>query len=247
MPASALEIGTGWYPVVAVGLFLCGVERIWTYDIAPLLASDRLDRMLAFFDDYARSGELNRQLPAARPQRIERLRQLRTAHSPPGDLLASVGIRAVVGDARRTGLPAGVVDLIFSTAVLEYIAFPALVELFRELRRVASPAAAMSHYVDLSDQYSHFDRRITPFNFLRYPTRHWKYLDNALIPQNRLRISDYRSAVAHGGWDLRTEITDRADESQLAQVRMAPEFRRYPLPDLLVLSAWLTALPKDDL
>src|SRR4051794_17246285 len=37
-PASALELGTGWYPIVPLALFLCGVGKVWTYDIAPLLS-----------------------------------------------------------------------------------------------------------------------------------------------------------------------------------------------------------------
>ncbi len=246
MPASALEIGTGWYPVVAMGMFLCGVDSIWTYDIAPLLAPDRLDRMLAFFDAYGRSGELSRQLPSAHPQRIERLLELRATRDHPAHVLASAGIHTVAGDARRTGLPDGAVDLTFSTAVLEYIAFPALIQLFRECRRVGSPAAAMSHYVDLSDQYSHFDPRISPINFLRFPSQHWKHFDNDLIPQSRLRISDYRSAIEQAGWDVRTEISDRADAIELARVRVAPEFRGYSAADLLVVRAWLTMLPRDE-
>lgn len=244
VPAVAVEIGTGWHPVVAIGLFLCGVEAVWTYDITPLLAPDRVERVLAFFDRYARSGELNQHLPAALPERVERLRRLRSAHSDPAEILVGLGVQAVVGDARSTGLPDGTVDLILSTAVLEYIALPALIELFGELRRIASPDAAMSHYVDLSDQYSHFDRRITAFNFLRYPTRYWQRLDNALIPQNRLRISDYRSAIEQGGWVVRKESAVRADAAQLTEIRVAPEFRIYRLADLLVVNAWLAAIPK---
>src|SRR5438270_9010803 len=34
---SAFELGTGWFPVVSIGLFLCGAREVWTWDIAPLL------------------------------------------------------------------------------------------------------------------------------------------------------------------------------------------------------------------
>src|SRR4051812_37943040 len=30
---TALELGTGWFPTIAVGLYLCGAEKIWTIDI----------------------------------------------------------------------------------------------------------------------------------------------------------------------------------------------------------------------
>ena len=29
----ALELGTGWFPVVPIGLFLCGASEVWTWDI----------------------------------------------------------------------------------------------------------------------------------------------------------------------------------------------------------------------
>src|SRR4051812_37755278 len=32
-----LELGTGWYPVIPLGLYLYGASDIWTFDIAPLL------------------------------------------------------------------------------------------------------------------------------------------------------------------------------------------------------------------
>src|SRR5215470_12286918 len=41
---SVLEVGTGWYPVVPIGLFLCGAGPIQTFDIDPLLRMDRLTR-----------------------------------------------------------------------------------------------------------------------------------------------------------------------------------------------------------
>ena len=39
---SVLELGTGWFPIVPVGLYLCGASEIWTFDIVPLLRSSRM-------------------------------------------------------------------------------------------------------------------------------------------------------------------------------------------------------------
>src|ERR1051325_10025252 len=36
VPAKALELGTGWYPVVPITLFLCGADEIHSIDIAEL-------------------------------------------------------------------------------------------------------------------------------------------------------------------------------------------------------------------
>jgi hypothetical protein len=39
---AVFELGTGWFAVVPIGLFLCGAREIWTWDIAPHLQRDRL-------------------------------------------------------------------------------------------------------------------------------------------------------------------------------------------------------------
>ena len=56
-------------------------------------------------------------------------------------------------------------DLFVSTTVLQYIPPEALKGIFAEFNRLASPNAVMSHYIDLYDQFSVFDRSISPFNF----------------------------------------------------------------------------------
>src|SRR5689334_9658857 len=47
------ELGTGWYPVVPVGLYLCGAKEIWTSDIASFLSPQRLKVMFGRFLEYA--------------------------------------------------------------------------------------------------------------------------------------------------------------------------------------------------
>ena len=46
---AAFELGTGWFPTVAIGLFLCGAREVWTWDIAPLLTRGRLSLTIRRF------------------------------------------------------------------------------------------------------------------------------------------------------------------------------------------------------
>ena len=39
---TAVELGTGWYPIAPIGLYLCGAKEIWSFDIDPLLSRERL-------------------------------------------------------------------------------------------------------------------------------------------------------------------------------------------------------------
>src|SRR4051812_1924349 len=49
---TALELGTGWFPTLATGLYLCGAGPIWTFDIEPLLRRSRMQRMLELLFEY---------------------------------------------------------------------------------------------------------------------------------------------------------------------------------------------------
>ncbi len=134
---TAVELGTGWYPIVPVALFLCGASEIWTYDIAPLLSPVRMERMLRFFCEDAERGDLEKMLPAVRTERFSALRDAlaRVNRESPRQVLERLGIHAINGDARRSGLPARSIDFFFSTSVLEYIPKNVMAELFAEYLR----------------------------------------------------------------------------------------------------------------
>jgi len=240
---TALDVGTGWFPVVPIALYLCGASEIWTFDIAPLLRSPRLRLLLCYFNEYDQRGVLQNFLPWVEPDRMS---QLRTAlegsdNESPEALLSKLNIHALVRDAQNTGLKPGSIDLFVSTTVLEYIPTGALEGLFAEFRRLASPNATMSHYIDLYDQFSAFDHSITPINFLRYSTNCWKWLRSPLIPLNRLRISDYRALHASAGFAIFKEANTSASAQALREVPLAAEFQRYSAADLLVLTSWLVS------
>jgi hypothetical protein len=140
-------------------------------------------------------------------------------------------------------LPAGAVDLFFSTGVLEYIPRPVLVCIFAEFQRIASSQAATSHYLNLIDQFWYFDRSITPFNFLKYSAKQWGYLNSPLIWQNRLRISDYRELLNEARFQIVKELNTAGSADDLRKIQISSELQHYKQEDLLVLMSWLVAKP----
>jgi hypothetical protein len=54
----ALEIGTGPWPIVPIGLYLLGASEIWTSDIVPLLQRDTLRRTIELFCEFRNEGFL---------------------------------------------------------------------------------------------------------------------------------------------------------------------------------------------
>lgn len=240
---TAVELGTGWYPVVPIGLFLCGAGEIWTYDIAPLLNRERNQAVLAKLLEFERTGKLGSLLPRMRPERLARLKELapRAAEMDAVAFLKLLNIHARVQGAQSTGLPDGCADLFTSTGVLEYIPVPVLKSILQECRRVARGKAVQSHYLNLVDQYSYFDKSITPFNYLRYSPQAWGWLNSPLTWQNRLRISDYRALFKEAGFRITKEENRSGSPEDLAKIPLAPEFKGYAREDLLVLFSWLVA------
>ena len=101
----------------------------------------------------------------------------------------------------------------------------------------------MSHYIGLADQYASFDNSITPFNFLNYSEKKWKWYNNPIIPQSRLRISDYRGIFKECGWDIVEERNSLGSIDDLRSIQIAPEFRKYKEEDLLVIYSWIVTRP----
>lgn len=244
--AFAVELGTGWYPVLPIGLALAGVRQIVTVDTSRLLSTERCRRVVDLYASGLTSGRLDpRLLAAVDPGRAERLVALAAEGDTAADadaLLGRLGVRTLVGDARASGLPPGSVDLFVSSNTLEHIAPQLLRGILDEFRRLAAPGAVMSHFIDISDHYAHFDGQISELNYLRFSDRTWRLFNNALQYQNRLRASDYRAMIEQAGFRVRLEDPERGDPELLARLPLAQRFRRYDAADLLVLRCWMTAV-----
>ncbi len=243
IPAVAMEVGSGWFPLVPLGLWLCGVEEVWTFDIEPLLSTETLKKTLSELLRALENGTLARLLPEARAERLRILRGLTSSAGAekPAAVLARLHIHARVQGAQETGIPANKVDLFFSTGVLEYIPRPVLVAILRESGRVGTSNCVHSHYINMEDQYSTFDRSITAFNFLKYTERQWRWLDSPLASQNRLRVSDFREAFTESGFEVVFERSTSGNRAELENLQLAPSFRKYRTEDLLVVNAWLVS------
>ncbi len=239
---AAYELGPGWFPIIPIGLYLCGAREIWTVDIADLLRPSAVRKVAGYYSECAEDGLLAKILPAFRPERIKTLENLMpfTWSEPSATLLARLNFHVVVGPAQAAPIPSGAVDLLLSSGVLEYIPPTVLREVLVEARRTAAPGAIMSHRLNLADAFSYFDRSITPFNFLRYTARQWRWLDSPLTSQNRLRLSDYRALFRETGFEILREESVMGSADDLARIKLAPEFQHYKHEDLLVLHSFLT-------
>lgn len=239
-PNSVLELGTGWWLTVPIALFLCGIKRIVTIDITPLLRMDELRALLTVYATipYER---LKSYLPQADERAYQQLVAL--SQTPMDDLitiLKTLRIEYLITDARQMNFEVGEFDLIVSNTTLEHISKPILTQIFGEFARISGENTIMSHLIDLSDHYAHVDKSLTPYNFLRYSERTWAwFLNNSLQYQSRLRFSDYQQIHTQTGFEILVADVNRERVSQLAKIKIHRDFAKYSQDDLAVTSAWM--------
>jgi len=240
-PQSAFELGTGWYPVVPIGLALAGVERVVSLDIKPLADRARVRRVLERFVEYRDAGKLGEILPLVSEKRSALLSEgLGTDAVDAGSLLAPLGVELELGDARATGAPGQSFDLLVSNNTLEHIPADALDQIMGEFARLARPGAVTDHFIDMRDHYADFDRSMNRLNFLRYPDVFWRPFNNRLQHQNRLRLPEYREALESAGFTVIDEHRVKGADGEFDDLKLARRFRRFTRDDALVLYVWLT-------
>lgn len=236
------EVGTGFTPLVPVGLHLAGASSVVTYDIVELTTHRSLTDLLAAVTAAEDRGLLGQSCPWIVPARMERLREL--AQHPPATLrglLAELGVTYRIGDASATGMEPASVDYFVTNNVFEHIPRAAIGDLLRESVRLGRNGAVLSHHIDLRDHYAKFDRGLDVFHSLRYSDRQWRFLNSRLEPQNRLRHSDYVELFTDAGLEILADEVTRGPADALARTPIAAPFRRYPADDLRIVDMWVVA------
>jgi ubiquinone/menaquinone biosynthesis C-methylase UbiE len=238
---AALELGTGWFPIIPVGLVLAGASEVYTVDMHDLTDRDRTIQTLERFEVMLGNGQLALQNADARARARELLDRARGMSGH--ELLAEMGIRAILGDARKLDLPGASLDLICSNNTLEHIPADVIAAMFTEFRRLLRPGAVMSHFIDMADHYALFDRKITRYNFLRYPESVWRVFNNELHYQNRLRLPDFRALHEQRGFEVLEEENRKEPLEVLRSVPLTSRFADYAEDDLAVYDTWMVSRP----
>ncbi len=236
-----LELGTGWWPIVPIGLFLSGATWVWTLDKNSLLDHLTIKTLLNLITRVAEDGRLSRVLPRLSRNRLVSLTEVSEDESLSDTeaLLKRLRITAVVGNGHNLGLEKKI-DLFVSNNTLEHIHSAALREIFIEFSRLSSADAVMSHFIDLSDHYANFDKTISPHNFLKFSDFTWRIFNNSVHFQNRLRISDFKKIQREAGFGVVMEETAKTGVD-IKDVALAERFRDYPESELLATHSWLVS------
>jgi SAM-dependent methyltransferase len=243
---STLELGTGWYPVAPISMFLCGANRVVSMDISPLMTREHLLTTLLKFQEANKNGQLEQILPIKK-ERLAILENiiLQNRASKNNDSLAHIlekfNFEYVIIDARKTNFTAETFSFIHSNNVFEHVYPPVLAAILEEFQRILNKNGVMSHFFDGSDHFAHFDKTINIYHFLQYSDRAWALIDNDVQPQNRFRFRDYLELYEK----LRIEIVEtdirKGDLNLLSKVRVNQKFASYLPAELAISHGYLVS------
>jgi len=244
---TTLELGTGWYPIVPIGMYLCGATQILSIDISSLLNEEQIKLTVERFINYANEAKLGRFLPYLQEERLKELERFyeRIDSFSGVEMLEHLGIRTMVGDARDLALADSSVDLIHSNNTFEHVYPNILSDILKEFKRVLRADGVMSHFIDMSDHFAHLDEKISIYNFLRFSEAAWAWIDNGVQPQNRYRLPEYRQLYYDLGISIVEEDSREGDMEALRKIPLDGRFESMKMEEVAVSHTLLISTEND--
>lgn len=234
IPETCLEIGTGWYPIVPISFFLTGADKIYSVDISFLTSKERLQTTLQKFVDCNKAGQLNNYIEFL-PDRFCILTNLLANYDIYSleDVLKKLNITYLIEDARNLSLSDNSINLVNSNNTFEHIYPDILIPILKEFSRVVKKKnGVMSHFIDMSDHFAHFDKSINIYNFLQFSEKQWQWIDNSIQRQSRIRIYDYKQIYADLNIPISEESFRDGNINELKTIPLSGKFADKPLDEL---------------
>ncbi len=176
--------------------------------------------------------------------RLTKLKELRnSAVRKPEELLSQLGIKLIIGDAREAHYAEGSLDLIHSNNTFEHIPKDILFQILKQFNKGLSvTSGVMSHFIDMSDHFAHFDGSITEYNFLQFSKAQWGRIDNTIQPQNRMRLKDYLHMYSELGITVRECTRKRSNIPDLKMSSIHDEYSDYSEEELSITHATIVSM-----
>lgn len=230
----ALELGSGWYPVVPIALYLSGATKITSIDISPLMNKEGIVGTANKYLEWHSTGKLDVLKPYIIEERWSSLEQIAKDRLNLTDLLAKLHLDLLIKDARSTGFENDSLDLVCSNNTYEHIYPDILRDIISEFQRIVKPAGVNSHFIDMSDHFAHLDQSITIYNYLKFTEKQWDRIDNSVQPQNRMRLSDYEKMYQEAQIEIVKKETRPGNLNDLRKVTLSHQFANYDQEDLAI-------------
>lgn len=242
--STILELGLGWYPIVPIALYLNGAKEVISIDIQDWMTNQSQLITIQKFQEWRAEGWLESYLPAIDEERWTAMVSLTQKNETPylESISETIHLRPVLKDARDTGFSAQSIDYICSNNTFEHIPHSILVGILKEFQRIIKAQGVMSHFIDMSDHFAHFDAAITIYNFLRFSEKQWQRIDNSIQPQNRLRFKDYLKMYQELGIPINDTQARPGHPELLRQVPLAPQYANYTEAELAISHGYIVSV-----
>jgi hypothetical protein len=238
-----LELGTGWYPVVPLFMYLSKSGRVTSLDIRSWMTRERQLATINKLMEWKDNGKLDPYFAAFDQERWEILHKiyLQADDYQSHDINRIIEFEPLIKDASSTDLPEKSFDMICSNNTFEHIPAQVLKSILLEFKRLIRDDGVMSHFIDMSDHFAHFDDKINIYNFLRFSKKSWKIIDNRIQPQNRMRYRDYTELYQEIGIPLTEEKIFEGDQQKLTEIQIHPEYKDYSAAELAISHAYMVS------
>ncbi len=236
IPETCLELGTGWYPVVPISFFLCGVKKTYTVDITMLTNKERLKTTINRFIEAYNNKILQEKLPL----QSERYLVLLALHKNYDkysfeEIISQLNMEYLIEDARKLSLKENSIDLVNSNNTFEHIYPEILSGILKEFNRIVKKNKGIqSHFIDMSDHFAHFDKSINIYNFLKFSDSQWQLIDNAIQPQSRLRYNEYKDLYSKLNIPVSEENLRPGDINILNTVNLSEKYKNMPVDEVAI-------------
>jgi cyclopropane fatty-acyl-phospholipid synthase-like methyltransferase len=236
-----LELGTGWYPIIPLYFYLSDSGNVISIDIQKWMKREHQLRTINKFIVWNNRGILQDYFEKINPAKWKEMVQIYNSVSDYSleDISRTIGLQYYIQDARDLQFDSNSIDFICSNNTLEHIRVDHLKPILNEFKRVLSPNGVMSHFIDMSDHFAHFDHSITIYNFLKYSKKHWRLIDNNIQHLNRLRFVDYTSLYKELGIPIIEEDIRPGNIEELRSIKIHKEFSEYSESELAVSHCYL--------
>lgn len=237
-----LELGTGWYPVIPFSFFLTGADEINTVDISNLTNKEKLKDTVGRFMELIEKGSLSQYINA-KQDRLDVLVQISKDFDNLtfDDILSKLRINYIIMDARDLkNIPNDSIDLVHSNNTFEHVYPGILADILKEFKRVVKPEGLMSHFIDMSDHFAHFDKTINIYNFLQYSNSAWgQIIDNSIQPQNRWRYSQFVSLYKELGIPLTDAEIREGNIEEVKSLKVHKDFSSFSAAELAISHCYM--------
>lgn len=240
----AIEIGTGWAPILPILLGLSGV-RTRTFDVNQFLVPENIRTTLRVLKEHSES--VAEELGLSVVDVVSKIDSaLESASDASVDTLLAPFDVVYTAPTDATSLPLDdhSVDLYMTNLVFYHIPREMLPEVLGEMRRVLKEDGITVNRIRMSDEFASGDPRVHDMNFLKFSTSFWDRFANTRIKyNNRVRCSQYKALFEEAGFKLleTEESVSREGLAGLKTMKLAKEFRALEPEDLatsLMVGVW---------